>query len=215
MTVIDYLADLLHHVPVREAAKLAVIERLGDPHRHYHTLEHVVEMWRWHTEFNQGKFVGDDHQIIASFCLYHDAVYDPCATDNEQESGDLWLADSVDMTTQPIRMTVDEIIFATADHFNYRETRQADLIYPCLSWCIDLDLLRLGSEQFTQHGRAIRAEYMHLSDQQWIRSSAAFRSKVMAQSRIFSYPQFGDMERRARRNLASALMQDWRELGYL
>ena len=66
MTVTDDLADLLdllRHVPVTEAAKLAVVERLREPHRHYHTLEHVLEMWRWHTEHNQGKF--DDASAAA------------------------------------------------------------------------------------------------------------------------------------------------------
>jgi phosphopantetheine adenylyltransferase len=53
-----------------------VCKRYAEPWRHYHTLRHVLEMI---------DAVQDDHDIhLAAF--FHDLVYVPCNTDNEEES---------------------------------------------------------------------------------------------------------------------------------
>ena len=79
----DYLSDLLSFVPVSEAAKVAVVTRLQEPHRRYHNLDHPVEMWRWHRQFTPHG--SPTTVIVASFCLYHDAIYDTRASDNEED----------------------------------------------------------------------------------------------------------------------------------
>ena len=207
------LASLLRHVPVSDHAKDAVVRRLHEPHRWYHNLDHVVEMWCWHNEYKGERFTATEEAIVASFCLYHDAIYDPQALGdrNEQASADLWLADSIDTTDYATRIAVDESIIASSDHFGFRDIPHE----PVFGWCLDLDLLRLGSIEFDDHGRRMRAEYGHLTDPQWIKASAEFRAKVMAQPRIFRFTEFTDAETRARRNLAQALLQDWQHLGYL
>jgi predicted metal-dependent HD superfamily phosphohydrolase len=209
------LAHLLQHVPVLDDAKACVVARLQEPHRRYHTVDHVVEMWRWHCEHNNDRF---SDMVVASFCLYHDAIYDPAAVDgaNEQASCDLWLEDSVQLADQDSRNLIDQIIFASSDHFHYREDMWSDeWMQAC--WCLDLDLLRLGSpyEVFTAHGRDIRTEYAHLTDQQWLKASSEFRAKVMAEPKIFYHGDFQQSEMQARSNLSRALVQDWHQLGYI
>jgi predicted metal-dependent HD superfamily phosphohydrolase len=193
--------DLLAHVPVSAQAKEAALRRLQEPHRRYHNLEHVLEMWRWHREYSRGRF---SDAVVASFCLYHDAIYQPCAKDNELRSAELWLRDSQD---HPL---VHDAILASADHFTVQRE-------PCVDWCLNLDLLRLGTpnHEFTQHGLDIRAEYAQLSDHQWVKASSEFRAKVMAQSTIFRFAEFAGFERQARYNLATALIEDWRALDYV
>jgi predicted metal-dependent HD superfamily phosphohydrolase len=97
------------------------------------------------------------------------------------------------------------------DHFADHEHE------PVIKWCLNLDLLRLGTSasEFVQHGQDIREEYNHLDDLGWVKASAAFRIKAMAQPTIFQFPQFASFEAQARRNLANSLMQDWQTLGYL
>jgi predicted metal-dependent HD superfamily phosphohydrolase len=209
----DDLTDLLQQVLVTDVAKQAVVDRLQEPHRKYHNLAHIEEMWRWHHRYGQGKFTQHDEQIIASFCLYHDAIYDPMVIGdrNEQASCDLWLADSRDIVSQPVRIAVDDIIFASADHFHIRTMNENAI----LNWCLDLDLLRLGSDEFIEHGRNIRLEYGHVTDLQWTKASSEFRAKAMAQSAIFVHTEFAAFEQQARRNLSQALLQDWQLLGYL
>lgn len=198
------LDDLLAHVPVSTAAKEAVVMRLQEPHRHYHNLQHVLEMWAWHKQYCDGRF---EPAMVASFCLYHDAIYDPAAKDNEARSVELWTQDSTDT---PLSQMVTLAIEATTDHF--QETP-----WPCVKWCLNLDLLRLGTSEseFTQHGHDIRAEFAHVNDIAWIKMSADWRAKVLAQPVIFAFPQFATFEAAARRNLARALLIDWAVIGDL
>lgn len=204
------IEQLLAHVPVSTAAKTAVLQRFQEPHRRYHNLDHVLEMWNWHTLYGQTSDV--DAQIVSSFCLYHDAFYDPQAKDNERLSANLWLEDSLDADIT-VRNLVDEAIIASADHFQARQWHGTCSI----NWCLHLDLLRLGTPEdaFTQHGLDIRAEYSHLNDQQWIKASAEFRAKAMAQPTIFQFAELAAFEAQARSNLANALVRDWQLLGYV
>ena len=199
------MSDLFDHVPVSTKAKEAAIRRLQEPHRHYHNLAHVLEMWRWHCEYSHGRF---SDSVIASFCLYHDAIYDPCARDNERRAAELWLTESETMPTLE-RVHVCEAILGSAEHFKpHREPR--------VDWCLNLDLLRLGTpnHEFTQHGLDIRCEYRHLTDHQWAKASSEFRAKVMAQSTIFRFDELAAFEAQARYNLSKALIEDWQTLGY-
>jgi len=203
------LADLLHHVPVPETAKDMVVQRMQEPHRRYHNLDHVLEMWVW---YKQHCMYRGDHidAIVGSFCLYHDAIYDPRSADNEQRSAHLWLSDT--LADDYIRDAVHNSILASADHFHRDTCWDASM-----HWCLDLDLLRLGSPEakFIQHGQDIRREYDHLTDQQWTRASSEFRARVIAQPKIFVFSPFAQIELQARRNLARALLQDWQALGWL
>jgi len=210
MNVLDHL---LQSIPVHEKVKRRIVERLSEQHRQFHNLEHALQMWRWHTELGRGHY---DDAVVASFCLYHDAVYDPQARhgENEEKSANLWLEASLGVP-QSTRLLIDTAILASSDHFGNRCQSHAD--DGCvLCWCLDLDLMRLGSDeqQFVQYGRELRMEYTHLSDREWIKKSAEFRCKVMAQSRIFICEFLADFEMQARRNLTKALVQDWLMLGY-
>ncbi len=217
MTALEQLLEL---VPVSHVAKEAVVQRLLEPHRKYHNLDHVVEMWQWHNTYNRGRFEDISHQmVVASFCLYHDAIYDPEAKDGERRSADLWSRDAATSTLMyGLVDAVKEMIVASADHFRPSIFRiPSCLLDQCRDWCLNLDLLRLGTpvDEFTQHGLNIRAEYTHLNDAQWVKASAEFRSKVMAQPTIFRFPEFATFEVQARHNLANALVNDWKALGYL
>jgi predicted metal-dependent HD superfamily phosphohydrolase len=197
---------LLAKGPENTTANAGVVARLNEPHRHYHNLRHVLEMWQWHKKYSDGMF---NPEMIASFCLYHDAFCDPESKKNEARSADLWLRDCTGTQINLAEM-VHTAITASIDHFHNHS-------WPCIRWCINLDLLRLGTPEpeFTQHGLDIRAEYGYLSDDQWLKKSAEWRAKCMAQPAIFAFPQFAEFERQARRNLANALLADWRAIGYL
>lgn len=205
------LADLLSHVPASKTAKDDVVRRLNEPHRHYHNLDHAVELWSWHNEYAHSQFCELDHTAISSFCLFHEAVYDPQKTKrhNKEAAAALWLNASYEYATTPLRITVERMILASANHFAEQGTGP-------LTWCLDLDLLRLGSAPlvFQHHGDNLRLEYGHLSHWDWVKASAEFRAKVMAQPRIFRHEQFKAAELRARANLARALLLDWTHLGY-
>lgn len=214
------LSRLLDHVPVNDSAKAAVIARLIEPHRRYHDVEHVMEMWDWHIEYSQGRADDEiarlDDSVVASFCLYHDAVYDPTKSDNEAQSARLWDLDSRG-APGAVRLAVHDIILGSQDHFcNRCRGGHLDGITCLRCWCFDLDLRRLAvpETRFCAHGEALRHEY-GAGNGEWLKKSAEFRAKAMSQPHIFAHKAFAAAEAQARHNLARALIQDWRGLGYL
>jgi pantetheine-phosphate adenylyltransferase len=67
----------------------SVLQRYEEPHRHYHTVTHLLHVLG-HIE-KQGK-KQDDLLFLAA--VYHDAVYDPRRTDNEERSAKLFLKEA-------------------------------------------------------------------------------------------------------------------------
>jgi predicted metal-dependent HD superfamily phosphohydrolase len=214
------MSRLLDHVPVSQEAKSAVIGRLLEPHRHYHDVEHVMEMWDWHLEYSRGRPNDEisrlDDAVVSSFCLYHDAIYNTTSSDNEVQSARLWLADAKGVPGA-VRLAVHDIILGSQDHFCNRCKGGHYEGMICLRcWCFDLDLRRLAvpEERFRIHGEALRQEY-GADNGEWLKRSAEFRSKAMSQPHIFAHAEFAAAEAQARHNLAKALIEDWRGLGYL
>ena len=80
-----------------------------EPHRHYHTMEHVEAVLR---------HLGDLHTTTPTARLaafFHDAIYDPTRGDNEAQSAAL----AVEVLTAVERPEADHvatIIMATASH---------------------------------------------------------------------------------------------------
>ena len=64
-----------------------LVQAYGEPHRHYHTLTHIVKMLNALREF--GKDL-QHHEEVELAIWFHDAVYDPQRTDNEEASNRLF-----------------------------------------------------------------------------------------------------------------------------
>lgn len=56
----------------------SILERYNEPHRHYHNWDHIESMLRG---------IEDDHLRLA--IIFHDIIYDPMRTDNEEMSAKL------------------------------------------------------------------------------------------------------------------------------
>ena len=69
--------------PAAEAVLDELVCAYGEPHRHYHTLDHIAALLRLLEEHGRG--VGD-HDAVALAILFHDVVYDPARHDNEDAS---------------------------------------------------------------------------------------------------------------------------------
>ncbi|MCB1151504.1 hypothetical protein KDK88_08125, partial [bacterium] len=135
--------------------------RHAEPQRHYHTWAHVRALLDW-----LDRVRGDlaDAAAVELAVLYHDAVYDPRAMDNEARSADLLLADLAGHV-EPARLArARAMILATADHEPV-ETDDAGLANDGLAndaaHFLDMDLSILGAEPaaFDAYEAAIRREY--------------------------------------------------------
>ena len=172
--------------------------RHREPQRHYHTVEHVEAVIDHLDRLDARTPV----TLLAAF--FHDAVYDPTRSDNEERSADLAAGslagvDGVD--------DVVAIVQATSGH-----QLPPDAPAGCAAF-LDADLAILGSDQTTYdwYAEAITAEYSHVPGPEFRGRRAMVLTGFLERPRLY-FTQAGHdrWEARARKNLAReiASLQD-------
>jgi predicted metal-dependent HD superfamily phosphohydrolase len=183
------------------APVFAKLQRAYDePQRAYHDSRHLADCLK------QFDCVRD--QAIAPMQLemalwYHDAIYDPRASDNEARSAAWAVRDLQTGRVLPARVaTIDDLIMATK-HDGPAETPDAALLVD-----IDLSILGRSREEFEHYDRAIRAEYAWVPEDEYRVGRSAVLERFLSRPTIYSTPWFrARYEVAARRNLALALEQ--------
>lgn len=177
--------------------------RHGEPRRAYHDWRHVGEMLALLGEIEERL---TDPRAVMFAVLFHDAVYDPAASDNEERSAGLLREKAAGLLDPASLDLAESMVLATIRH------ELPDGLDPLarsdVAHFLDMDLARLGADprRFAEYGEQIRREYAHLSDE-------AFRAgRAEALRRFAERPQlyFSDwgrkrFEAQARANLAQAL----------
>ena len=149
--------------PAALAALDDVVARHREPHRRYHGVRHVTWVVRHVHELAAEVPLRDDAAVVAA-AFFHDAVYDPRATDNEERSAQLaervlgelgWPEDR--------RRAVGAMVRATAGHAA-PDGADADVAV-----LLDADLAVLGAEPaaYQAYVTGVRAEYAHVDPAAW------------------------------------------------
>jgi predicted metal-dependent HD superfamily phosphohydrolase len=171
-----------------------------EPQRAYHNDRHLLDC------LQQFDCIRD--QAIAPMQIefaiwYHDAIYDPRASDNEARSAAWARRDLQQGRVMPARVeAIDDLIMATK-HEAAAETPDAALLVD-----IDLSILGRSPEEFAQYDQAIRAEYAWVAEDEYRLGRSAVLERFLARTVIYTTPWFrARYEKNARRNLALALEQ--------
>jgi predicted metal-dependent HD superfamily phosphohydrolase len=173
-----------------------LVERHREPHRRYHTLDHVAAVLGHLDTTAEGI---DDRRALELATWFHDAVYDPSRADNEAASAALARAELLAAgADQPVVDDVVRLVAVTADHRGTADDEHA--------LCdADLAVLGAGPEGYAAYREAVRAEYGYLDDElAQIGRSAVLRS-LLADGRLFHSPAFAARAEQARRSLAGEL----------
>ena len=188
-------------VPVAEA--YVPFDRLvaaySEPHRHYHTLEHLGELFRV-----VGRLAGviTDMPAVQFAVWFHDAVYDPKATDNEERSADWAEADLNSWgVADSTRATVRALILATKHTGDVPDTPDAAVF-------LDADLAILGAAEarYGRYAADIRKEYEWVPDEPYRAGRRAVLEGFLKRERIYRTPvMFEEGEEAARRNLTAEI----------
>lgn len=186
-----------------------VLVRYAEPHRHYHTATHIMFVLRHLRDVSQASSVPLAPEVIAA-ALYHDAIYDPRAADNEACSAVLatndlgaigWTADRCD--------DVAALIMATAGHLADDETSPAgDGRGVDTAMLLDADLAILGADPggYQAYVNGVRAEYAHVDDAQWRAGRTAVLQRFLDRRRLFVTDHMHTAcEHRARANIGAEL----------
>jgi len=175
---------------------IELITRYLEPHRVYHRLNHIVQMF----EFAKTHGVTlSPEQMYA--VLFHDAVYVPGAKDNEEKSAEVFL----DWETSQHKFLfktdlIKQIILDTKEEVPTIE--ESELV-------IDLDLHQLAyTPEFQNNALLIREEFLpFVGEEGYNRGRAAWLKGMLARQTIFvsNHPAFRSIECAARWNLQNEL----------
>lgn len=180
---------------------LAVLESAYEtPPRAYHSLQHVVEVAKWHQRVHREVGFEAPHETYLAV-LFHDAVYVAGASDNEAKSAVLARESMKGLTADAGR--VASLIELTARHGSLRpEQVDGDAAH-----FLDCDMAILGAsaDDFVAYDRAIRTEYAHVPDDAYREGRRAFFDKLLASPRIYLSTYFHErLDLRARENIVKA-----------
>ena len=187
------------------AARLSSLRaRYAEPHRAYHTQAHIDAMLAGLRELGEAVV----HPAAVELAIwYHDAIYDPAATDNEARSAALLRAELDGLADATLLDQADLLVRATADHA-LPATLPAALEADAKLF-LDLDMAVLGADPaaYAAYERGIAAEYAPVHGVPAYRAGRArFLRTTLARPRLFLSDRFhGRCDTAARRNMQQAL----------
>lgn len=108
MAIGDYIIERLNNLKFPSE----VLLKYQEPHRFYHTLSHLFDVITYLKKFES---TFDNELFLAA--VYHDAVYNPKADDNEEQSANLFVKDALKsgLSKQQIK-EIETLILDTKHH---------------------------------------------------------------------------------------------------
>jgi len=177
--------------------------RYGEPQRHYHSWDHVEALLR---HFEDVRAQLNDPGPVLWALYYHDAIYDPKAPDNEEQSADLLREEAADHLSPDDLQFACDIITGTKRHElvgDYDAVRQADM---ALFLDIDLSILAAPEPVFDTYEANVRKEYAFVPEDVFRAGRASILKNFLERSRIYySETCFAQWETAARRNLERSI----------
>jgi len=180
----------------------AVFRRLvacwSEPHRHYHTLQHLRECL---DHLAAARDLARHPAEVELALWFHDAFYDVHRHDNEARSAN-WAREAVLTAGIPddVSRRVHALVMATC----HRETPQE----PDAQVLVDVDLAILGAdrERFDESDAQIRREFAHVPEADFRVGRRQVLRGFLARPRLYCTDRFAaTFERPARENIARAL----------
>jgi len=179
-----------------DAAFAQLVAAYASPGRAYHTLTHIEAVLR---TLAAGRTVTQDFTALQMAAWYHDAIYDPRASDNEERSADLAAAALPDLGVSATTIAeVRRLILLTKTHDPSDNDIDGQLL-------IDADLAILGAPaaDYRQYAAAIREEYAWVPEEAYRTGRAAVLERFLGRPRI--YHRVVGLEEPARQNLRNEI----------
>ena len=194
---------LLARFDVSAADAYPVFDRLvaahSERHRHYHTLEHLTEMFKVAGKLGD---VATDPTAVHLAIWFHDAVYDPRAKDNETRSAEL-----ADELLRPLNVP-DETLRRVGGLIRSTAHTPLDAVDADTVVLLDADLAILSAEskRYARYAADIRKEYAWVPDEAYRQGRAAVLTSFLDGPRIYRTERmFAAAEEAARANLRAEI----------
>lgn len=162
--------------------------RYAEPHRAYHGQAHVDALLGGLAD--EGLRVGN-RAAVELAVWYHDAIYDPSATNNEARSADLLVAEMHRLACPSVVSAAESMVRATAGHELPPDL--PDALRDDTATFLDLDMAVLCAEpaDYDVYEAGIAAEYIPVHGLNNFRAGrAAFLRGMLSRERLFHTERF-------------------------
>lgn len=175
-----------------------LMQRYGEPHRSYHTMQHLDECL---TQFNAVRSIAARPAEIELALWFHDAIYEVRSHDNEQKSADWARSVVLNAGGSPdVADRVHALVMATC-HNALPTTQDAQVLVD-----VDLSILGAASERFDEYEIQVRAEYAWAPEALYRSKRASILQAFLDRESIYGTDWLRSRcEANARRNLARSI----------
>ena len=175
-----------------------VLGRYSEPHRHYHTYQHLAECF----EKVQDIISLAEHPAEVNIALwFHDVIYDTQRRDNEERSADWARAEARESgASAETAQRIHDLIMFTR--------HAAEPVGIDAQILVDADLSILGAEpaRFQEYETQVRREYAWVPDAIFRSNRAKILKALLDRPRLYCTAHFRERyEAQARRNLQHSL----------
>lgn len=185
--------------PDSEHVGVDLVARYSEPHRRYHTCEHLAAMLAAIDDLAE---YAEDIAAVRYAAFFHDAIYAVDRADNEERSAELAESTLVGLGAAPeLVREVGRLVRLTITH-NPDSTDHNGAVL------CDADLVVLASDAagYAAYTAAVRAEYRHVPDDMFRIGRAAVLQELVRQPHLFRTPRARELyEPAARANLTTEL----------
>jgi predicted metal-dependent HD superfamily phosphohydrolase len=171
----------------------------AEPQRHYHNQQHIAECL---AEFDQARKLALDPVAVEFALWFHDAVYDPKAGDNEEQSAALATECLACFGAKhELAEYVALLVMATKCHEVGTNVDAAVMVD------VDLSILGRDTKRFFEYEEQIRNEYQWVPDLVFASKRAEILKRFLSRERIFATDWFRKKyEQQARLNLRASIV---------
>jgi predicted metal-dependent HD superfamily phosphohydrolase len=185
--------------PGPEAIGADLLRRYAEPHRRYHTTEHLADVLG-HVDALAGE--ADDAEAVRLAAWFHDAVYDPARGDNEERSAALAEQSLAGTDLAPKAAEVARLVRQTATHDPDEGDRDGAVLCDA-----DLAILAADPERYAAYASAVREEYAAVPDEEFREGRAGVLRRLLDRTALFRTVTGRERwERAARHNVRTEVM---------
>lgn len=187
-----------HQLLIEECFK-QISAAYAEKQRYYHTMEHIQSMIK---EIDNNSDASLDKNVLLFATWFHDMVYDPKKSDNEEQSAKMAVhaLNQLHVPKETIQQ-VEELILATANHTKAKSTKELNFFLDC-----DLKILGLDANSYSQYAANIRKEYKHVLSFIYNRERKKVLKRFMESNTIYRTAYFQNKyEQQARLNILNEI----------
>lgn len=183
-------------IQIDESVKADLVARYSEPHRAYHTMQHLSECLSWLHEI-ESLLTPRDFAVLFLALWFHDAVYDTRRSDNEEQSAELCRS-TVQHAGASDALTSELVALILATKHN------VDALSTTEQWLVDIDLAILAapSSRFDEYEAQVRREYEWVPDSDFRTGRSRILRQFLDRPSLYGTDYFRSrLEATARANL--------------